>query len=216
MALQDPLYPSSSGPAYPSNPISFIFLIPRCRPQYTFDVGSTCHVQSLFLLFLWLKHPSFIILCLPPVCEYFSEVIPSFLPFFFFLCCCPWHVGMWRVQGQGLNPHHHKDPSLCSDNVRFLTCCAARELPSLLSIFLSLSLFLPPFFPSRNIYYMSYMHQTLWPSCLFEGPWQVLSQWGWSKGMMKGREGGRALCKVRLEEQERPRHVLYSYWLLTA
>lgn len=37
--------------------------------------------------------------------------------FFFFSCAC----GIQKFPGQGLNPYHSNNPSLCSGNVRFLT-----------------------------------------------------------------------------------------------
>ena len=36
--------------------------------------------------------------------------------------------GMWKFPGQGLNPLHSRDPICCSDNARYLTSCATREL----------------------------------------------------------------------------------------
>ena len=37
-------------------------------------------------------------------------------------------VEMYKFLGQGTNPHHSSNLSLCSDNARSLTHCAAREL----------------------------------------------------------------------------------------
>ena len=37
--------------------------------------------------------------------------------------CC-----IWKFLGQGSNPNHSRNPSCCSDNTRFLTCCTTREL----------------------------------------------------------------------------------------
>ena len=36
---------------------------------------------------------------------------------------------MWKFPGQGLNPRHSSNPSLCNDNARSLTHCIRRELP---------------------------------------------------------------------------------------
>lgn len=37
--------------------------------------------------------------------------------------------GMWTFPSQELNPWHSRDPSDCSENTRFLTCCVKNELP---------------------------------------------------------------------------------------
>ena len=43
----------------------------------------------------------------------------------FFLC---YTCGMWTFQDQRFNPCHSHDPSNCTDNARFLTCCTISEL----------------------------------------------------------------------------------------
>ena len=40
------------------------------------------------------------------------------------------HVhGMWKLLGQGWNPHHSCQSSHSSDNAKSLNCSATRELP---------------------------------------------------------------------------------------
>lgn len=41
----------------------------------------------------------------------------------------PHTLGMWRFLGQGLELCHSSTPSYCSDNTRYLSCCATRERP---------------------------------------------------------------------------------------
>ena len=37
-------------------------------------------------------------------------------------------LSMCKFSGQKKNPHHRSDPSRCSDNAGYLTCCITREL----------------------------------------------------------------------------------------
>ena len=55
-------------------------------------------------------------------------VFNLFFFFFFFFFFWPSH-GMRKFPGQRLNPHHSSDLSFCTDNVRSLSCWAARECP---------------------------------------------------------------------------------------
>ena len=45
---------------------------------------------------------------------------PFFKKLFIFFGCA---YGMWKFQGQGMNPHHSSNPSHCSDKASSLTLC---------------------------------------------------------------------------------------------
>ena len=46
------------------------------------------------------------------------------IAFFIFGCTC----GVWKFPGQGMNPHYSSDLSYSSDNARYLTAWATKEI----------------------------------------------------------------------------------------
>ena len=73
----------------------------------TIDGNSFCFIERLEGYFLKLWHKKF-----------WGD--------FCLLFACA--LSMCKFSGQKKNPHHRSDPSCCSDNVGYLTCCITREL----------------------------------------------------------------------------------------
>ena len=72
-----------------------------------------------------------------------NTLLPS--PNSFFFCLSQ---SIWKFPGQGWDPHHSSDPSLCSDNARSLTCCTTRELLLVPFLYCLLDKFVISFFTS--------------------------------------------------------------------
>ena len=77
------------------------------------------------------------------------DILLSLCKSFLFFNC---HTcGIWKFPSQGLNSHHSSNPSHCSDNTWYLTCCATGERQELKKIFF---FFFNCYFPKKIIFFL--------------------------------------------------------------